>query len=175
MTAPAYTDIPDSALEANKPILASTAQETKDNLLSVAGGGVGAPRIALLALERLFPGDEIRSRHDGVVIPNGAVAFNEIHAFAFTQIGSIRVVVQRLDGVAENMRARLTRNGVTTIEAGPSSTELSADIDVIPGDLITIEGEANSTASITYNARFSTDGGNLWPAGAARVEGNTTA
>lgn len=157
MTVPEFTVIPDSVHEANKPVLASTAQETKDNLLSVAGGGVGAPRIVLKALERLVAGTGGGVSDIGsFILPSGALAFHTIHSYGFIQIGTIQVQIERSGGVAEQMRVSRVRNQASTVIVAASSANLDAEISVIAGDEILIEAQTSTTSDITYTARFDT-------------------
>jgi len=172
MTIPDFTTHADALFEANKPILGSVAQETKDNLLSVAGGGVDAPRVVLKAVERLVAGDEVRSRRDSISLNPAATAFTGLHSFGFSQIGTIRVIVERVTAGSEQMQVTRTRNGATTVVVAATTGNITADLSVIPGDELSLQGQTNPSLSVVYNSRFQTDGANLWPSGAARVEGN---
>lgn len=163
----AYTTHADSLFDPNKPILGSTHLEARDNLLSVAEGDDTAPKIDLPALERLAAGSNIRSRQDGVSI---GVGTGTVHSFGFIQIGTIRCIINRSNAAAST-RVTRRRNGVDTVVVASAQADVSSDIDVIPGDVIFLEGDGTG-GPFTFDGRFATDGGNLWPGSEVRLEGN---
>jgi hypothetical protein len=176
MTAPVFTEHADVLFDADKPILGSTHLEARDNLQSVAGGGVDAPRIALMALERLVAGDSIRSRVEGFDLAAAAIEFFTIHKWTFIQHGTITAQINRTVGVSQQMRIVRTRNGVDTVVTAATATNIDDDIAVIPGDTIKIQGE-NTTGSVTtYSAYFLVAAGvSLYPdIPECLLEGNPT-
>lgn len=56
MTTPSYTTHADAMFDTEKPILGSTGLQGRDNLVSVAGGGVDAPKVLGIALSEVFRG-----------------------------------------------------------------------------------------------------------------------
>lgn len=139
-------------------------------------GKSGAYRLRIGALQRLTAGDEIRSRVDGETTGNGTH-----HSFAFLQAGTVRCSLNHRSTSVGSTTANINRvrNGVSTTVAtwstsSTSNTARTADIDVLPGDLIQFAKQGGTTAAMS-SARISTDGEDLFPAGSYPVEGNTYA
>lgn len=141
------------------------------NPIAIALGKAGAPRVLLPALERLQPGNQIRSRNDAAVTSGVALSF------AFIQHGTIRAVTTLTNASGTpQAQVRRTRNGVTTVLGSRSTLgTLTVDADVIPGDVLDIFlGTPASSGRIT-NSRLQTNGQDLWPGSAAILEGNRSA
>lgn len=157
--------------------LAGDGTWKRDQVEASFEGESGAYRLRIGALQRLTAGDEIRSRTDGVQSGNGAK-----HTFAFLQVGSVRINFSHQGAVAQASTASIvrTRNSTSTTVATwttPASTgwyARTADVDVLPGDLITIQNSGGASVQIRL-IRIQTDGEDLFPAGSYPVEGNTYA
>ena len=148
---------------------------------------------------RLTAGDAIRSRTDGPLTTH-ANSYVGLHSFAFLQLGTIRVRFEMKASRSDSRypsRGRIVRkrNGTDTVIGNWSRTSTSyasysADVSVLPGDSISIQGHGGFTthrpdresdrvvttiqnATSARNIRLSTGGQNLWPGSAAKLEGNT--
>ena len=168
-----YIEISDTQLDPDAPLTSQLGYQFRDNPEAMFEGSPGASRLALKAIERLVAGDEIRSRFDGASVTTSDNGYLTAHSFAFMQIGTIRASVERI-GTGFGTQSVRVRNGVSTVVGGPTAGDTTADVDVIPGDAVLLQlgafGGGGGTGSC--NARFSTDGGNLWPGSAVRLEGN---
>jgi hypothetical protein len=172
----AWTNIPNAALLIDKPWSSPLAMGMRDNPIAIAEGAPGAPGVRVGALQRLAPGDQVRSRLDALMVASG-------HSFAFSQAGTIRVTFEHrheLNGGGSGVVTR-TRNGVGTVLATFANTGAfvarSVDCPVLPGDRIRIEnigGSATGNHELK-NQRFQTNGQDLWPGAEAYLEGNTYA
>lgn len=177
-----WTNIVDSQLEPDAPLTSDLAFAWRDNLLAAMQGAAGAERLRIGALERLVAGDQIRSRRDGEVSASVPTTITSL-TFAFLQAGSVRCRWEhRCSGNPANGTTSLlrVRNGSTTTIAsfsnGTSYVGRTADADVLPGDEIRFTNNTpvgSGVGPYLRNCRLSTAGGNLWPAGAYPVEGNT--
>lgn len=167
MSAPDYTPHLDSLFDPLKPILGGSHLEARDNLVSVAGGGVDAPRILLAALERLDAGDTLRSSST-VDVPDGE--FASAIEFNVMQLGDIRCTCVSNSNLTLTMRVMRTRNGVTdTLSTNNTRTPISVDFAVRPGDLVVIEGSGNQGAG-NITGEILTDGASIWPGSAMPLE-----
>lgn len=169
----AYTTHADALFDPSKPILGSTHLEARDNLISVTEGDSTAPKINLLALQKLVVGDSIRSRRENVAISTGADEL--IHSFTFLQSGDIRATVNRLSGGDQAMISR-TRSGTETTIVALVAANIVTDVSVIPGDTINLYARSVSGVPSGASGYFSTDAAiNLWPmpSGTVYVEGNS--
>ena len=178
-----YTDISDSAVDPDAPLTSELAYAWRDNPIAIAEGALGAPRIAIGALQRITAGDSIRSRNDAVQ----SVETTDVTAsllglgFAFMQAGSIRVSFSH-SGTGSNAFVERLRNGVATTIASFANTlslvSRTVDVSVLPGDYVTInntDGGTGTNQVILSLCRFSTNGEDLYPGISARLEGNTYA
>jgi len=182
MATPDWTDVPDTSLEPGDPIRSIDIIAIKDHAEAMAGGATGAPKIKLMALEAIATGTTIRSRNDTEII--GYEPY-DLHSFAFTQIGTINVYAEHKTDSASypsTLNFIRRRNGSdTTVNTWATTSTAyvarNADISVLPGDVITIQKTGGvAIAADTYgkNARFRTDGGNLWPGAEVRLENDYT-
>lgn len=141
------------------------------------GGAAGAPRLSVGSLQRLTAGDQIRSRVDEeTTIGNGMVGATSL---AFMQAGTIRVTFE--NSGSSSCVINRQRNGVVTVLATFSGPGIStwvagrtADIPVLPGDVVCVSRSGATGNSAVRNLRFSTNGEDLFPAaGGVKLEGNT--
>lgn len=161
-----YTSIADSQVEPLSPVTSELMTALRDNPLAIAEGSIGAPRMVLKSIERLVAGDTIRSQRS-LLLANGEVI---THSFAFIQIGTIRCTTSGTGGGGTWLVSR-TRNGTSTTVASGSGVTSSTDVSVIPGDSVLIQ-YTNGSVGQTPTCAFSTNGANLWPGSAERLEGN---
>ncbi len=153
------------------------------NWIAAFEGASGAPRIAIGALERLNPGEQVRSRQDAEVTgPNAGTVAKEM--FSFIQAGTVRVAFDhRNTGSAGGTVSVIrVRNGVSTTVASFSNTTTyqtrSVDVSVLPGDSVRISNYAGSLTTQNAqlrNCRVQTNGEDLYPGVSAYLEGNTYA
>ena len=149
-----------------QPFTSAKAISYHENLDAFGEGAANAPRLWLRALERLEAGDEIRSRRDALQSAEEGVT---LHSFSFIQYGTIRCSVSVLQGQGQISR---TRNGVTTVlVTGALNSPVSLDVAVLPGDRIGLAVIATLGTAIGQNARFSTNGQDLWPGVSVNLEG----
>jgi hypothetical protein len=159
------------------PATALHFQRWFENWIAGFEGAAGAARLRIGALQRLTAGSQIRSRDDQLY--SGVTTS---FTFAFLQAGMVRCVGEHrwVSGGATVMNIIRTRNGAATTVATWSLAvatgfqSRTADVAVLPGDLLNIECIC-PTGSEVRNRRIQTNGEDLFPAGAYRVEGNTYA
>jgi hypothetical protein len=150
----------------------------------------------------LDTGNSVRSRID-TLQTNALTSYVTAHSFAFIQNGTIRISCAQStssglssgpDPVSQaatsTVRVVRTRNGTpTTINSWTNTSPTSGtstavnrtvDVDVLPGDLVEVQYAITTPASGTngtariQNIRFSVSNGtNLYPGSAVRLEGNT--
>lgn len=168
-----YTEIDPNTLLPGEPWTSAKALAAFANPEAIAEGATGAPRIELMAIERLTAGDNVRSQRSGVSVATDPVAYITVHQAGFMQIGTIRARVQSGSGLSRNLRVIRRRAGADTVVAGPiSNTILVADINVIPGDGLFVQVEGIVSDTTTWQGDFLTGGENLWPAPIVNVVGN---
>ena len=175
-----WTDVLDTNLEPGKPIRSVDIIAIKDNTIAMGQGATGAQRMTLLAIEELTAGSTIRSRKDTEVSTSGAELLQ--HTFAFFQRGTIRVTAKhKASSLAVSvLYFKRRRNRTTATVASWSTTSTSYitrtyDVSVLPGDTITISHQQTAAGSEFYlsyckEARFQTNGENLWPGAGAALE-----
>lgn len=181
MATPDWTTVPDTNLEPGDPIRSIDIIAINNHAAAMAGGATGSPEIKIMALETITAGATIRSRNDTEVSGTVIVV---AHEFNFSQIGTVRVTAEhktQSGGTPSVLTFYRTRNGTRTSMATWSTTSTtyvarSSDIDVLPGDKIEIEKSQTVFAANTFvrNSRFQTNGENLWPGSAVRLENDYT-
>ena len=174
---PSYIGITEVQSNPFAPLTSELVKQLRDNPIAIAEGAAGAPRLYLRAIESLEAGDQIRSRNDTIVGTSEAGSAL-LNSFEFMQYGTIRAQGELLSGGNSRIRIFRTRNGTGTAVAESDigvTGVFSADIDVLPGDRIDIFLFSFAGAGSARNGRFSTNGQDLWPGSAARLEGNRSA
>jgi hypothetical protein len=176
-TDPDYFPPIEATVDVEKPIRSEQGFAFFGNLIAAFPGKLGAPRLWLPALERLEAGTQIRSRIDA---PLNVTAINTTtvrHRFGFIQHGQIRVTFTLAVVNIVNGQIVRERNGAdTTIFSSNTSGTFSADVDVLPGDEVRIELVIGAVGDGTISdCRFQTNGQDLWPGVAVRLEGNRAA
>ena len=166
-----WNPLTDTETGHKKPVVMGLFRRLRDMVLAVVEGAPGAPSLSFKALGTLEPGASIRS-----------VSNVTEHQFEFIQTGTIRVTLlhKATGGGTSTVDVYRQRSGGNTLMAtwGTASASYQArsvDIDVEPGDLVVIQHRTTSGAFPSDIAfmRFQTNGQNLWPGRAQRVEGNT--
>lgn len=170
-----FTTLADSLFTTGKPILGSSQIAQRDNYIAIAEGATGAPRILLPALERLSAGTTIRSRNDTAIPPSASDEGTFVgHSLGFIQSGEVRVsfTITDASGGPRTTTVIRTRAGVeTTLLTQKANGTYTVDAAVLPGDIIRIQMVGTQdTAGRLSNCRFQTNGENIWPASAARLE-----
>ena len=176
-----YRAIAASETDPDAPLVAALMKAVADNPKAITEGAVGAPRVAIGALERLTAGTAIRSRDDTTASTSSSSYVTEF-SFDFAQSGTVRVTFsQRSTGGSQSDAQILrTRNRVSTALFTWSTTSTSfqartGDVGVLPGDLIAIQQKtapAGTAVEVTL-MRIQTNGESLWPGSNLAVEGNT--
>lgn len=176
-----WNPLTDTETGHKKPVVMGLFRRLRDMVLAVVEGAPGAPSLSFKALGTLEPGASIRSRIDAMN-STSSVSNVTVHQFEFIQTGTIRVTLQHkaTGGGTSTVDVYRQRSGGNTLMAtwGTASASYQArsvDIDVEPGDLVVIQHRTTSGAFPSDIAfmRFQTNGQNLWPGRAQRVEGNT--
>lgn len=183
MATPDWTTVPDTNLEPGDPIRSIDIIAINNHAAAMSGGATGAPEIKIMALETIATGTTIRSRVDTEVFYNDEVN-HTLHSFNFTQIGTVNVYAEHRTANAistSTLYVYRTRNGVESLITSWSTTSTSyiarnTDVSVLPGDSVRIVTSGGALASFHYarNARFRTDGSNLWPGVSVRLENDYT-
>jgi hypothetical protein len=156
-----------------------------------AAGGVGptgpagsiSGEVLLQSLEALVPGSQIRSRIDTEQSLSWDIPqpIQVILSFSFIQYGSVRITLEHFSIVggrqvaADIVRERNNQTTVlaTFVSASTSYESRSADVSVIPGDVVRIQHRnIDATTSFIRNVRIQTNGQDLWPGNGAILEGN---
>lgn len=177
----AYVTITDAETDPEAPITSILAKKWRDNPLAMFEGDSTAPKLSLLALERLVAGDTIVSRNDDIVA-TAANTFGDGESWAFLQYGTVRITFShRTTSAGNGVEARIsrTRNAVTTVLNTWSTTSSTAvartlDVAVRPGDSVVIShrilsGTGGYDSRLTLQ-RLQTSGMLWWPSVAARFE-----
>lgn len=171
-----WTDQDVNSLLPGEPWTSAKALAAFENPVAITEGAPSAPRLYLRALERLEAGDQIRSRNDATVGVDLSEAV--LNSFAFMQYGTIRARGELVSGGITRIIIYRTRNGTrTAVTAGPFGILgfVISDVAVLPGDLVEICVTSSADAGSGRNGQFSTDGQDLWPGSAHRLEGNRDA
>ena len=174
-----YIGITEAQSNPFAPLTSELVKQLRDNPLAIAEGAQGAPRLYLRALERLQAGDQIRSRRDETITVDGDTAGSvNVLSFDFIQYGTIRASFEVFGSATDSGgRVERTRNAVTTtVFIATTNAVHNVDIDVLPGDRLQIVAfRVGLQVSNVRNARFQTNGQDLWPGSSARLEGNRAA
>lgn len=164
-----YTNHADALFQTGAPILGSVALETRDNLLSVAEGqDIAAPKIQLLAFQRLVAGGAIRSTAT-YSMPISGVAV-KMSSFGIMQSGGLRVRLSEVSGDGGSVQIRRVRAGASATLATVDSDGGSADITVKHGDVV--ETWLTNTTASTIRVELCTAGGDLWVGSGGNVVNN---
>ena len=179
MATPDWTTVPDTNLEPGDPIRSIDIIAINNHAAAMAGGATGSPEIKIMALETIATGTTIRSRVDTENTGTGTM-----HAFAFAQIGTVNVYAEhrtQSGAWTSVLYVYRRRNGVESLVTSWSTTSSvyvarNVDVNVLPGDSIRIIHEDGGGTDFVFarNARFRTDGGNLWPGREVRLENDYT-
>lgn len=179
MATPDWTTVPDTSLEPGDPIRSIDIIAINNHAAAMAGGATGAPKIALMAIEVLSSGTTIRSRIDSEQFTADSVVLN---TFSFMQIGNVNVYAEhKASSSTSTLTFKKTRGGVTSTINTWSTTSSSyiarnVTTDVLPGDTISIVLEKTGGAGSAFgrNARFRTNGENMWPGSGLALENDYT-
>ena len=170
-----WTTLPNAAVGVGGLPSGTTVTALRDNPVAIAEGAPGAPRLYLRSLEQLEAGDQIRSRNDGPVTSSDGANVVML-GFGFIQSGTIRATCTKTSTEGAMILSR-TRNGalVELLNVTATGTQ-TIDVDVLPGDLLSWVLAPPGVGTVTAaNARFMTNGQDLWPGSSARLEGNRAA
>jgi len=160
-----------SELQPGAPVTSEVGLRLRANPLAIAEGASGAQRVYLGAFERVTAGATQRALND-TVTNIVASTFTDLWSFTVLQGGSLRFAVTartNSGGTAESrvLRTRAGSGSNFTIISTSSGTynSNSADVDVSPGDLITVQGRdtGGSPNSDFKDITVSTDGEDLFP------------
>ena len=161
-----WTEQDPNSLLPGQPWTSAKALAAFENPVAIAEGAADAPRLYLRALEQLTAGDELRAGVDGAV--NADVGATVTFSIAFAQTGTVRVSFEHQFSSPTISRLRVGVSTTLHTFANPSDvwTARTADVDVLPGDQITISAtnSAGSPQDIIRLQRFSTGGEDIWPA-----------
>lgn len=168
----AWTTISNALVAVGAKPFATTIQALRDNMIAITEGAAGAPRVQLAAINRLTVGDSIRLRRDTLQTVNGTTYVAVFPPTPIIQSGSVRFNFEfrRTASNTAEVRVRRRRAGsdsVTTAVTNSTSTFAAGviEIDVIPGDLISVEmRNTSSSDSEIRNCRLCVGASDfLWP------------
>lgn len=184
MATPDWTTVPDTNLEPGDPIRSIDIIGINNHAAAMAGGAAGAPEIKLMAIETLSSGTVIRSRRDSEVSYEAGDEQRIVHEFSFSQIGTVNVYAEHkvTGSIGDSiLYVYRTRNGTQTLitswtTASSSYVARNIDVSVLPGDNVQIVSSEGGVLTRPYvrNARFRTNGENLWPGSAVPLENDYT-
>ena len=169
-----WTTLPNQAVGVGGLPSGTTVTALRDNPVAIAEGSPGAPRLYLRALERLEAGDQIRSRRDTPVTVGENSTLVRL-SIGLAQSGSIRASITKNSGTGSVLIVRVRNDTEVILAETTSNTTITADVSVMPGDILALRGAAGGLADMSLsNARFSTNGQDLWQFGGP-LEGNRAA
>jgi len=152
-----WTELDPNGLLPGEPLTSAKALAFFENPVAIAEGAADAPRNVLKSIERITAGASLRATN--TIVTSGSAT---ILALGIVQIGTVRVAVTR--AVAAGTVSIVRRRGGSNTTLAAAAGNISVDVSVIPGDLISCSAVSDGP-SRSYTATFSTGGGNLWPAG----------
>lgn len=152
-----------------KAVTLQLLRALRDNPIAMFEGAAGAPRLARGALNSFAAGDTIFATWPGNDDTSSSTYITS-HAFNFIQSGTVRVTfTQAINNSANTSFARImrTRAGSDTeiISWSTSSTsgvDRSADVDVIHGDILSVQHRSGSGQSTLSLRRMRNDGTLVW-------------
>tara|TARA_R110000823_G_C15913573_1_gene497991 strand:- start:423 stop:989 length:567 start_codon:yes stop_codon:yes gene_type:complete len=162
----------------------ATVAALRDNPIAISEGAVGAPAIQFAALPTLAVGDTVKISQIGTAF---TTTLSEVSFFScgFIQAGSVRLTAtygREAGGGTITITARVkrTRNGtattLSTVSTTGTSSAISIDIPVVPGDNISITLQSTSTSfeqrGVLSNSAIKTTGDDIWPASNADMQNN---
>lgn len=170
-----YGEILDDEIIPDAPIASLLGFRFRDNPLAIAEGAIDAPRIQLAALPRLEVGSikKLGLTPERVI---GSTSFVEILRAGFIQEGTIRLSIdyaREVGGgaIIVSLQVSRIRAGTPTVVASTSTTSSTyatwtADIPVLPGDTVLLEGKSSSASGEQglriENSFFCTSGDDLY-------------
>lgn len=173
----AYITVTEAQSNPFAPLTAELVKQLRDNPIAIAEGLAGAPRLYLRSLEQIEAGDQIRSRNDDTIEFSEEPNSRTLNAFEFIQTGVIRASIEKVSGIlGASVEVLRIRNGVVNqLASSESNGTLTVDVSVLPGDRVELNAVRGTGTCSARNARFSTNGQDLWPGVIARLEGNRAA
>ena len=168
-----WTTLPNAAVGVGGLPSGTTVTALRDNPIAIAEGTAGAPRLYLRALEQLEAGDQIRSRRDAsFTVPTDET--RDRLSIGLAQSGDIRAAITKNSGSGSVSIVRVRNDTEVILASTSSNATITADVTVIPGDILLLRGTATFASMNLSNARFSTNGQDLWQFGGP-LEGNRAA
>ena len=168
-----YIGITEAQSNPFAPFTSELVKQLRDNPIAIAEGAEGAPRLYLGAIERLEAGDQIRSRRDAGFSLEAGQSLTRL-SIGLVQSGSIRASIRKDSGFGDVSIVRVRNDTEVTLASTTSNITITADVSVIPGDILDLRGQGGAASMTGSNARFSTNGQDLWQFGGP-LEGNRAA
>jgi len=153
-----YTTITDSQVDPDAPITSELGYAWSYNPVAIAEGAINAPRMQMAAFPRLLPGASVRFKREMSSAGPNVTLF-----FPFVQFGTIRFSLGPGNGGGIVTIVRRRADIGLTQYSGVAITPATTDIDVIPGDLVTVQLTAPSSSGVTVSVL--TDGRDIIPCG----------
>ena len=166
-----WTELDTDTLLPGEPLTSAKALAFFENPVALAEGAADAPRNQLKSLPRLVAGSSVRSTRTRTV-PAGTSEQILIHGII--QIGTIRASMTNGGaGGTGSVTISRFRNGTSvTLGATATAASITADVSVIPGDVLIFSGSAGS-GNRTHSATLAVASGDLWPSiTGGNLEGN---
>ena len=166
-----WTELDTNTLLPGEPLTSAKALVFFENPKAIAEGADDAPRNQLKSLPRLVAGSSVRSTRTVNLLTS---ATEIILNHGIIQIGTIRASMTRTN-VGGSMTISRIRNGtIVTLGTTTSSTGITVDVSVIPGDELRFSASpSGGFTTYTHSATLAVASGDLWPSiTAGRLEGN---
>tara|TARA_R110000851_G_scaffold200201_5_gene351347 strand:- start:777 stop:1292 length:516 start_codon:yes stop_codon:yes gene_type:complete len=168
-----WVDPIDTETDPDAPLKSELAKRWDNNVIAALEGAPGAQRLALGAIEDITAGVSVRHSYTKLITSGAGLSYE----FGFLQSGIIRFLGSRTVATTTSCVVTRYRNGVATSILSTGIAAPTADIDVLPFDILLIAW-TTSGIDTTVTTNLQTNGENLWcanPTSTVGVTGNTFA
>ena len=126
------------------------------NPVAIAQGAAGAQRVVADASADSVAGPTLLFRSAKYDATTWGLVPGSL--FRATTSCQVRVTAFRFafSGAPSSVYYRITKNGTTVVSGTGSDASITADITLVAGDIVVVEGRADDTSSITIYAEYST-------------------
>ena len=166
-----WTELDTNTLLPGEPLTSAKALAFFENPKAIAEGADDTPRNQLKSLPRLVAGSSVRSTRTKT-IPTSTTEIILNHGII--QIGTIRASMTRSGGIGSMTISRIRNGTIVTLGTTTSSTGITVDVSVIPGDELRFSASVNGISYVNHSATLAVASGDLWPSitGGLYLEGN---
>ena len=161
-----------------------TLLANRATIATAIAAAIAAADIQFASLPTLVVGDTVKISQIGDAFTAGTIE-KTLFSCGFVQAGSVRLTatygrVSTLGTITITARVKRTRNGTTTtlltVSTTGTSSAISIDIPVIPGDIVSITLQTTASDDIfrgfLSNTAVKTAGDDIWPASNSDMQNN---